>query len=284
MAVSTAMPTTMPAFMSKTPGPWARPPSSRQGISASVPTGQTVSRWPRSSVPPSRNTTEARRASPRDEQGRSSAGTPLSRRVSWTQAASRETRAASPLGLSSRTSASRSLTRRGRSDSKVESQRDVMGDNLSPRTSGGGDGPGKSGPRRAWSTAEPAGARRGGPRGRLPGLRLAAARADQRPGIFRIAPLRPVAELRREALAASPPPEAGPFRPVDLVGAHVSRPHDPAGHPVRHGRQLPLDPGLREARAFLQRPAAEALRAGPPRPRGRRATASSSTTPTGRGG
>ena len=40
---------------------------------------------------------------------------------------------------------------------------------------------------------------------------------DARPGIFRITPLRPVAELRREALAARPPTEPGPFRPVELV-------------------------------------------------------------------
>jgi D-alanyl-D-alanine dipeptidase len=77
--------------------------------------------------------------------------------------------------------------------------------------------------------------------------------------VFRIAPLRPVAELRREALAASPPREPGPFRPSDLVDV------------------VSLDPGLRldiryatkndflgvpvypSARAFLQRPAAEAL-------------------------
>ena len=54
IAISTAIPTATPAFMSKTPGPMARPASSRQGMSASVPTGQTVSRWPSSSVPPSR--------------------------------------------------------------------------------------------------------------------------------------------------------------------------------------------------------------------------------------
>ena len=35
------------AFMSKTPGPWARPSSSRRnGIRSSVPRGQTVSKWP----------------------------------------------------------------------------------------------------------------------------------------------------------------------------------------------------------------------------------------------
>ena len=40
---------TTPAFMSSTPGPQARPPRSRKGIFLSVPSGQTVSRWPSSS-------------------------------------------------------------------------------------------------------------------------------------------------------------------------------------------------------------------------------------------
>jgi zinc D-Ala-D-Ala dipeptidase len=93
-------------------------------------------------------------------------------------------------------------------------------------------------------------------------IALAAAGAaadDARPGIFRIKPLRPVAELREQALRATPPAEPGPFRAVELV------------------ELVSLDPGIRldiryatkdnflstpvysEARAFLQRPAAEAL-------------------------
>src|SRR5205807_5832577 len=35
--------------------------------------------------------------------------------------------------------------------------------------------------------------------------------------VFRITPLRPVAELQREALAAKPPQESGDFRQPDLV-------------------------------------------------------------------
>jgi D-alanyl-D-alanine dipeptidase len=46
---------------------------------------------------------------------------------------------------------------------------------------------------------------------------LLAAADDARPGIFRITPLRPVAELRALALATTPPPESGPFRPVELL-------------------------------------------------------------------
>ncbi|MGZ8842405.1 MAG: M15 family metallopeptidase [Pyrinomonadaceae bacterium] len=76
---------------------------------------------------------------------------------------------------------------------------------------------------------------------------------------LRIKPLRPVAELMKEALAASPPKETGDFRDTDLV------------------ELTKLDPTIRlevryattnnflgtvfysEARAFMQRPAAEAV-------------------------
>lgn len=76
---------------------------------------------------------------------------------------------------------------------------------------------------------------------------------------LRIKPLRPVAELMKEALAASPPKETGDFRETDLV------------------ELIKLDPTIRlevryattnnflgtvfysEARAFMQRPAAEAV-------------------------
>ena len=78
-------------------------------------------------------------------------------------------------------------------------------------------------------------------------------------GTFRIDPVRPVAELRAEALAATPPPETGPFRESELVEV------------------ASLDAGIRldvrysttnnfmssvfydEPRVFLQRPAADAV-------------------------
>ena len=78
-------------------------------------------------------------------------------------------------------------------------------------------------------------------------------------GTFRIDPVRPVDELRADALAASPPGEPGPFRDSELVEVAT------------------LDPGIRldvryattnnfmssvfydEPRVFLQRPAAEAV-------------------------
>jgi D-alanyl-D-alanine dipeptidase len=84
-------------------------------------------------------------------------------------------------------------------------------------------------------------------------------RADERPGIFRIAPLRPVAELRLEALAASPPPEAGPFRPVDLVELTSLDPTIRLDVRYATADNFLSTPVYAEARAFLQRPAAEAL-------------------------
>jgi CubicO group peptidase (beta-lactamase class C family)/D-alanyl-D-alanine dipeptidase len=93
------------------------------------------------------------------------------------------------------------------------------------------------------------------------GVRFARRNIEPKPGTnqLRIAPLRPVAELRTEALAATPPDEKGNFRDEDLV------------------ELVKLDPTIKleiryattnnflgtkiydEARAFMQRPAAEAL-------------------------
>lgn len=76
---------------------------------------------------------------------------------------------------------------------------------------------------------------------------------------FRIDPVRPVDELRAAALAASPPSEAGDFRPPDLV------------EPTALDSTIRLDVRYatennfmgarfyRSPRAFLQRPAAEAV-------------------------
>lgn len=83
--------------------------------------------------------------------------------------------------------------------------------------------------------------------------------ADERPGIFRITPLRPVAELRKEALAAVPPHENGPFRPVALVEPTTL---DPSIHlDIRYATKDNFlgTPVYAAPRAFLQRPAAEAL-------------------------
>ncbi|MEJ2540416.1 MAG: serine hydrolase [Gemmatimonadota bacterium] len=106
---------------------------------------------------------------------------------------------------------------------------------------------------------------RRGPDGRATSVEAASVEFPRRDvgteagGTFRIDPVRPVRELREEALAAVPPAEDGAFREPELV--------EPAT----------LEPGLRldvryattnnfmssvfydEARVFLQRPAAEAL-------------------------
>jgi zinc D-Ala-D-Ala dipeptidase len=79
------------------------------------------------------------------------------------------------------------------------------------------------------------------------------------PAFFHIDPVRPVAELLPLALAAQPPVETGDFKPTDLV--ELVR-LDPTikldiGYATKHnflGTSL-----YSQARAFLQRPAAEAV-------------------------
>jgi D-alanyl-D-alanine dipeptidase len=74
-----------------------------------------------------------------------------------------------------------------------------------------------------------------------------------------VTPVRPVAELRTEALAASPPPEKGNFRPADLV--ELTR-LDPTIHlEIRYATTNNFlgTKFYDEARAFMQRPAAEAV-------------------------
>lgn len=93
---------------------------------------------------------------------------------------------------------------------------------------------------------------------KLPAQVAPAQTASAADSTFRIVPLRPVEELRREALTRTPPPQADSLRAPDLVDLAV------------------LDPGIRldiryagtdnfmgapmysSARAFMQRPAAEA--------------------------
>jgi D-alanyl-D-alanine dipeptidase len=76
---------------------------------------------------------------------------------------------------------------------------------------------------------------------------------------FRIQPVRSIDELRQEALVASPPHENGQFRTPDLVDiAHL----DPAIHlDIRYATTNDFlgTPVYTQARAFLQRPAADAI-------------------------
>jgi D-alanyl-D-alanine dipeptidase len=73
-----------------------------------------------------------------------------------------------------------------------------------------------------------------------------------------IVPVRPIAELRREALAARPPLERGAFRPSDLV--ELTRLDPTIKLEIRYATSNNLfgTPFYSQARAFLQRPAAAA--------------------------
>jgi D-alanyl-D-alanine dipeptidase len=74
-----------------------------------------------------------------------------------------------------------------------------------------------------------------------------------------ITPVRPLADIRREALAASPPKETGPFRPADLVELTKLDPTIKLDIRYATSNNLFGTPFYTQARAFLQRPAAEAL-------------------------
>ncbi len=76
---------------------------------------------------------------------------------------------------------------------------------------------------------------------------------------FRIAPVRPLAELRKAAEAATPPREPGSFRAPDLVD--LARLDATLRFDIRYATRDNFlgAPVYEEARALLQRPAAEAL-------------------------
>lgn len=96
---------------------------------------------------------------------------------------------------------------------------------------------------------------------RLAGVHLPRRNIEPRAGTnqLRIRPLRPIPELRREALTATPPPESGTFRTTDLVELRTldSTVHLEIRYATTNnflGAKL-----YEEPRAFLQRPAALAL-------------------------
>jgi D-alanyl-D-alanine dipeptidase len=76
---------------------------------------------------------------------------------------------------------------------------------------------------------------------------------------FRITPLRPVQELREEALKAQPPREQGSFRKPELVELVKLDPTIRLDIRYATANNFLSTPVYTEARAFLQRPAAEAL-------------------------
>jgi len=76
---------------------------------------------------------------------------------------------------------------------------------------------------------------------------------------FHVTPLKPVSELRQKALLDAPPKEVGPFRTCDLVELTSL---DPGFHlDIRYAQSdnFLSAPVYTQARAFMQRPAAEAL-------------------------
>src|ERR1700760_4057740 len=90
-------------------------------------------------------------------------------------------------------------------------------------------------------------------------LILPLALAAQNHPVFRITPVRAVPELRSEALAAKPPAEKGDFWKSDLVD--VARLDPRIKLEIRYAatNNFLSTPVYTSARAFLQRPAAEAM-------------------------
>jgi D-alanyl-D-alanine dipeptidase len=78
-------------------------------------------------------------------------------------------------------------------------------------------------------------------------------------GVFHVTPVRPVAELLPLALAATPPAESGDFRPSDLVELTTLDPTIRLDIRYATTRNFLGTPLYSQARAFMQRPAAEAL-------------------------
>ena len=93
----------------------------------------------------------------------------------------------------------------------------------------------------------------------LIGAALLLAACSAQPPVFHIVPVRPVAELRAEALAATPPAPRGDERPSDLVELVRLDPTIRLDIRYASDRNFLGQPVYTQARAFLQRPAAEAL-------------------------
>ena len=77
--------------------------------------------------------------------------------------------------------------------------------------------------------------------------------------VFRITPVRPIAQLRQEALKASPPIEPGMFHAAELMELVRLDPTIKLDIRYATSRNFLGTPVYTEARAFLQRPAALAL-------------------------
>jgi len=90
-------------------------------------------------------------------------------------------------------------------------------------------------------------------------LASAALCAQEQQQAFKIQPLRPVPELRAAAMAAQPPAEPGPFHQPDLVELIKLDPTIKLDIHYASSNNFMGTPFYSQARAFLQRPAAEAL-------------------------
>jgi CubicO group peptidase (beta-lactamase class C family)/D-alanyl-D-alanine dipeptidase len=77
--------------------------------------------------------------------------------------------------------------------------------------------------------------------------------------VFQIKPLKPVEELRREALASQPPVERGDFHATDLVELTKLDPSIKLDIRYASTRNFLGAPLYLQARAYMQRPAAEAV-------------------------
>jgi D-alanyl-D-alanine dipeptidase len=83
--------------------------------------------------------------------------------------------------------------------------------------------------------------------------------AQQQVQTFKITPLKPAPQLRAEALKSQPPAEPGPFRQPDLVELVVLDPTIKLDIHYASDNNFMGTPFYSQARAFMQRPAAEAL-------------------------
>ena len=90
-------------------------------------------------------------------------------------------------------------------------------------------------------------------------LACATALAQQAPQTLKIQPLRPMEELRAEALKTQPPVESGDFLKPDLVELVNLDPSLKLDIRYASANNVFSTPVYAEARAFMQRPAAEAV-------------------------
>jgi D-alanyl-D-alanine dipeptidase len=101
--------------------------------------------------------------------------------------------------------------------------------------------------------------------GAVTGVKIGFVEFKRRPGgdisggVFHVKPLKPVEELRRDALATQPPMETGDFLKSDLVELVKLDPTIKLDIRYASTRNFLGSPLYRQARAFMQRPAAEAV-------------------------